>query len=95
MNNRIFLVCLLSRVGMRHELRSRYQLRTLIAAIFFVTLNKERFISVYIFLGTPMSLIDMMHSMESQRLLDDGEYMVIHVDMMTYSQREAQKYLWS
>jgi len=67
----------------------------IIATIFFVTLNEERFISVYIFLGTPMSLIDMMHSMESQRLLDDGEYMVIHVDMMTYSQREAQKYLWS
>ena len=42
-----------------------------------------------------MSLIDMMNSMQNQRLLDNGEYMVIHVDMMTYSQREAQKYLWS
>lgn len=51
--------------------------------------------SVYIFLGTPMSLIDMMNSMQGQRLLDNGEYMVIYVDMMTYSQREAQKYLWS
>lgn len=49
---------------------------------------------IYIFLGTAMSLIDMMYSMDSQRLLDNGEYMVIHVDMMTYSQREAQKYLW-
>ncbi|XP_077268386.1 receptor-type guanylate cyclase Gyc76C [Temnothorax americanus] len=49
---------------------------------------------IYIFLGTPMSLIDMMNSMQGQRLLDNGEYMVIHVDMMTYSQREAQKYLW-
>ncbi|XP_029172413.1 receptor-type guanylate cyclase Gyc76C-like [Nylanderia fulva] len=49
---------------------------------------------IYIFLGTPMSLIDMMNSMQSQRLLDDGQYMVIHVDMMMYSQREAQKYLW-
>ncbi|XP_067206722.1 receptor-type guanylate cyclase Gyc76C-like [Linepithema humile] len=49
---------------------------------------------IYIFLGTPMSLIDMMNSMQSQRLLDDGEYMVIYVDMMTYSPREAQKYLW-
>ncbi|XP_011170940.1 receptor-type guanylate cyclase Gyc76C [Solenopsis invicta] len=49
---------------------------------------------IYIFLGTPPSLIDMMNSMEGQRLLDDGEYMVIYVDMMTYSQREAQKYLW-
>ncbi|KAL0119212.1 hypothetical protein PUN28_009653 [Cardiocondyla obscurior] len=49
---------------------------------------------IYIFLGTAMSLIDMMNSMQGQRLLDNGEYMVIHVDMMTYSQREAQKYLW-
>lgn len=51
--------------------------------------------TVYIFLGTAMSLIDMMNSMQNQRLLDNGEYMVIHVDMMTYSPREAQKYLWS
>ncbi|GAB1861123.1 Guanylate cyclase [Camponotus japonicus] len=49
---------------------------------------------IYIFFGTPMSLIDMMNSMQGQRLLDDGQYMVIHVDMMMYSQREAQKYLW-
>lgn len=52
-------------------------------------------LAVYIFLGTAMSLIDMMNSMHGQRLLDNGEYMVIHVDMMTYSPREAQKYLWS
>ena len=50
---------------------------------------------VYIFLGTAMSLIDFMNAMQNQRLLDHGEYMVIHVDMMTYSSREAQKYLWS
>ncbi|XP_076228299.1 receptor-type guanylate cyclase Gyc76C [Nomia melanderi] len=49
---------------------------------------------IYIFLGTPMSLIDMMNAMQNQRLLDNGEYMVIHVDMMTYSPREASKYLW-
>ncbi|XP_076232262.1 receptor-type guanylate cyclase Gyc76C [Calliopsis andreniformis] len=49
---------------------------------------------IYIFLGTAMSLIDMMNSMQNQKLLDNGEYMVIHVDMMTYSPREAQKYLW-
>ncbi|XP_076549438.1 receptor-type guanylate cyclase Gyc76C [Osmia lignaria lignaria] len=49
---------------------------------------------IYIFLGTAMSLIDMMNAMQNQRLLDNGEYMVIHVDMMTYSPREAQKYLW-
>ncbi|XP_032674981.1 receptor-type guanylate cyclase Gyc76C-like [Odontomachus brunneus] len=55
------------------------------------TKNKTR---IYIFLGTAMSLIDMMNSMQNQKLLDNGEYMVIHVDMMTYSPREAQKYLW-
>lgn len=49
---------------------------------------------IYIFLGTAMSLIDVMNAMQNQRLLDNGEYMVIHVDMMTYSPREAQKYLW-
>lgn len=49
---------------------------------------------IYIFLGTAMSLIDMMFAMQNQRLLDNGEYMVIHVDMMTYSPREARKYLW-
>ncbi|KAK0094945.1 hypothetical protein PV326_009569 [Microctonus aethiopoides] len=49
---------------------------------------------IYIFLGTAMSLIDIMNAMQNQRLLDNGEYMVIHVDMMTYSSREAQKYLW-
>ncbi|XP_015514449.1 receptor-type guanylate cyclase Gyc76C [Neodiprion pinetum] len=49
---------------------------------------------IYIFLGSASSLVDMMNSMQNQRLLDDGEYMVIHVDMMTYSQREAEKYLW-
>ncbi|KAK0174681.1 hypothetical protein PV327_010421 [Microctonus hyperodae] len=49
---------------------------------------------IYIFLGTAMSLIDIMNAMQNQRLLDNGEYMVIHVDMMTYSPREAQKYLW-
>ncbi|XP_076290712.1 receptor-type guanylate cyclase Gyc76C isoform X2 [Lasioglossum baleicum] len=48
---------------------------------------------IYIFLGTAISLIEMMNAMQNQRLLD-GEYMVIHVDMMTYSSREAQKYLW-
>lgn len=48
---------------------------------------------IYIFLGTALSLWDFMTSMQSQRLLDNGEYMVIFVDM-TYSQKEAQRYLW-
>lgn len=71
-----------------HELLSSYSFYSTQNVVIFITL-------VYIFLGTPMSLIDMMNSMQGQRLLDDGQYMVIHVDMMMYSQREAQKYLWS
>ncbi|XP_063972285.1 receptor-type guanylate cyclase Gyc76C-like isoform X1 [Diachasmimorpha longicaudata] len=49
---------------------------------------------IYIFLGTPLSLIELMAAMQNQRLLDNGEYMVIYVDMMTYSPKEAEKYLW-
>lgn len=37
----------------------------------------------------------MMTTMQALQLFDEGEYMVIYVDMMTYSVREAQKYLWS
>jgi hypothetical protein len=40
---------------------------------------------IYIFLGTPDALVDMMGSMESVQLFDKGEYMVIFVDMMSYS----------
>ncbi|XP_058808902.1 receptor-type guanylate cyclase Gyc76C-like isoform X2 [Phymastichus coffea] len=49
---------------------------------------------IYIFLGTPISLIEFMNAMQNQRLLDNGQYMVIHVDMMTYTPKEAMKYLW-
>lgn len=46
------------------------------------------------FLGTPAALVDMMNAMDNHQLFSKGEYMVIFVDMMTYSIREAQKYLW-
>lgn len=46
------------------------------------TMNRTR---IYIFLGTPDALVDMMGSMESIQLFDKGEYMVIFVDMMSYS----------
>uniref|UniRef100_A0ABD2W0E8 Guanylate cyclase n=1 Tax=Trichogramma kaykai TaxID=54128 RepID=A0ABD2W0E8_9HYME len=49
---------------------------------------------IYIFLGTPISLIEFMNAMQNQRLLDDGQYMVIYVDMLTYTPKEAMKYLW-
>ncbi|KAK9512964.1 hypothetical protein O3M35_001263 [Rhynocoris fuscipes] len=49
---------------------------------------------IYVFLGTPISLIDMMTTMQALQMFENGEYMVIYVDMMTYSPREATKYLW-
>lgn len=58
-------------------------------------LSSFRVCSVYVFLGTPGALIDMMSAMQGLQLFDNGEYMVIYVDMMTYSMREATKYLWS
>lgn len=53
------------------------------------------FISVYVFLGSTSGLIDMMSAMESLQLFVKGEYMVIFVDMMTYSPKESLKYLIS
>ncbi|XP_026477197.1 receptor-type guanylate cyclase Gyc76C-like [Ctenocephalides felis] len=50
---------------------------------------------IYVFLGTSKALVDMMNTMESAQLFENGEYMVIFVDMMTYSPREAKNYLWS
>ena len=49
---------------------------------------------IYVFLGTPAALVDMMGSMETIQLFNKGEYMVIFVDMMTYNPKEALKYLW-
>jgi guanylate cyclase, other len=46
------------------------------------TMNRTR---IYIFLGTPAALVDMMVSMEALQLFDKGEYMVIFVDTMSYS----------
>lgn len=42
-----------------------------------------------------MSLIDFMNTMQSVQLFDNGEYMVIYVDMDTYSDKQAHKYLYS
>ncbi|KAJ8964719.1 hypothetical protein NQ314_004684, partial [Rhamnusium bicolor] len=39
--------------------------------------------------------IELMNTMQTARLFENGEYMVIFVDMNTYSDKEAHKYLWS
>ncbi|KAL0893796.1 hypothetical protein ABMA27_013928 [Loxostege sticticalis] len=54
------------------------------------TKNRTR---IYVFLGSTAGLIDMMTAMESLKLFKNGEYMVIFVDMMTYSTKESLKYL--
>lgn len=46
------------------------------------TMNRTR---IYIFFGTSDALVDMMESMEAIQLFDKGEYLVIFVDMMSYS----------
>jgi len=52
------------------------------------------FVLVYVFLGNPKVLVEMMNTMHALQMFDNGEYMVITVDMETYSYREAYKYLW-
>lgn len=49
---------------------------------------------IYVFLGNPKVLVEMMNTMHALQMFDNGEYMVITVDMETYSYREAFKYLW-
>ncbi|KAL5292996.1 hypothetical protein ACFFRR_011640 [Megaselia abdita] len=55
------------------------------------TMNRTR---IYVFLGGSQGLYDMMNAMDTVQLFSKGEYMVIFPDMMTYSQTEAEKYLW-
>lgn len=52
------------------------------------------FVLVYVFLGHPKVLVEMMNTMHALQMFDNGEYMVITVDMDTYAYREAYKYLW-
>ncbi|KAF5298140.1 hypothetical protein FQA39_LY02564 [Lamprigera yunnana] len=56
------------------------------------TKNRTR---IYVFLGSHMSLVDLMNTMQTAQLFDNGEYMVISVDMNTYTQKDAHKYLWN
>jgi hypothetical protein len=51
--------------------------------------------AVYVFLGTAPSLVDLMITMQTAQLFENGEYVVIYVDTNTYSAKDAHKYLWS
>jgi hypothetical protein len=48
-----------------------------------------------VFFGSPFALTEMMTAMDAFQLFVKGEYMIIYVDMLTYSPKEALKYLWS
>ncbi|BES97780.1 Guanylate cyclase [Nesidiocoris tenuis] len=54
------------------------------------TRNRTR---IYVFLGARSNLMDVMSAMQSLEMFENGEYMVIYVDMMTYSTKEALVYL--
>nr|CAH7756393.1 unnamed protein product [Callosobruchus chinensis] len=56
------------------------------------TKNRTR---IYVFLGTPMSLLELMNTMQTAKLFENGEYIVIYIDMNTYSDKQAYQYLWS
>lgn len=47
---------------------------------------------IYVFLGPVYTLNQLMEAMDSLKLFNEGQYMVIFVDMMTYSSRDAYKY---
>lgn len=50
--------------------------------------------AVYVFLGQAKTLVDMMQNMQADQMFKNGEYIVIYVDLVTYSPREAFKYIW-
>jgi len=52
-------------------------------------------VAVYVFIGESENLVEMMGTMQSLKMFEDGEYLVIYIDMETYDKKEAFKYLWS
>jgi len=62
--------------------------------LWFLLYNPLSPFTVYVFIGQEKNLVEMMGTMQSLQLFQNGEYLVIFVDMMTYSYREAFQYLW-
>lgn len=50
---------------------------------------------IYVFLGPVYTLAQLMEAMDSLKLFQNGEYMVIFVDTMTYLAKESHKYIWT
>lgn len=55
------------------------------------TMNRTR---IYVFFGEPKTLVQFMEAMDAIKLFQDGQYMVIYVDMLTYSLPESRKFIF-
>lgn len=49
---------------------------------------------IYVFLGTVTDLISMMQVMQVKNLFNNGDYLVIYVDLDQYSTSHSYKYFW-
>jgi class 3 adenylate cyclase/ABC-type branched-subunit amino acid transport system substrate-binding protein len=49
---------------------------------------------IYVFLGTVTDLISMMQVMQVKNLINNGDYLVIYVDLDQYSTSHSYKYFW-
>ncbi|CAH0555548.1 unnamed protein product [Brassicogethes aeneus] len=56
--------------------------------------NSKNLTRIYVFLGSPSSLIHFMDSMQTLKLFENGEYIVISVDTNIAYEKEINKYLW-
>jgi len=55
------------------------------------TFKKTR---IYVFLGTVNDLISMMQVMQVRNLINNGDYLVIYIDLDQYSKSHSYKYFW-
>lgn len=49
---------------------------------------------IYVFLGTVNDLISMMQVMQVKNLINNGDYLVIYIDLDQYSKSHSYKYFW-
>lgn len=49
---------------------------------------------IYVFLGTVNDLISMMQVMQVKNLINNGDYLIIYIDLDQYSTSHSYKYLW-
>ncbi|KAG8183695.1 hypothetical protein JTE90_014671, partial [Oedothorax gibbosus] len=49
---------------------------------------------VYVFFGRLADLIELMTKLQMRKLLDNGEYVIIYIDLEAYSESTAYRYFW-